>query len=426
MEAWTSLLLLFVLLCILAGFFPISHPWLTKKVTSLMHSAGADSCSIGSVKVVAWRSITLQRVFIEERIDSDREYRFSFIEAKIAANLFQLLWNRKKIRSSILSGEPDLFTSLYVRPASASERLFFAKNSVSGIKGGRITDLSFSVKLKNREILRGNNGDMDFGNSDENSSDGEIKIAFPFLQISGDGIENMKCAVSFTSQGEVFLQNCTAKYYDGKIKARGTINLREDRIDSYLLTIEKMDFAYWYAVHVGIGEISGRTNINLEGGNVPLSRPVQQAELRMVVSPCVINDLPVQQSLATSLFIPSLSAIEFSKVTARAVIDTGDTIKTAFSGDGDQINFSTTGWVRRDGLLQQQLDGTFSRKMISSLPPIVGKTLERAEDGGRRFRCRLFGSFNDPRFELDKETLRRAVGTMFDEFRQDLQQYYQK
>ena len=424
MEAATSLLLLLVLFIILAGFVPIRHPFLVRKMVRLILDAGADSCSVGSVRVVAWKSITLQRVSVFKRVDSEREYGFSFTEAELAANLMKLAWNRKKIKNTLFPTETDLFKSIYVRPATPMQKVILLKSQLSEIKGGAVSDLRFSIKGKGREIVSGFNGTLQFGSSEDNPEDSDVKIAFPVMKISGDGFENVKCAVSFSSEGEVFVQNGTARYYDGRIKSHGTINLLKNRIESYLFTIEKMDLAYWYAVHVGIGKISGSANLHIEGDNVPFEGFSHDAELRLAVSPCVITDLPVQQSLATSLFIPSLSTIEFSKLTARAVIGTGDTVTASFFGNGDQLDFNSNGWVRKDGLMQQQIEGIFSAAAVDKLPPLVRKTLEPAPDGGRRFRCRLFGTFDDPRFELDEATLRKAIGTMFDEFGKELLQQY--
>jgi hypothetical protein len=312
----------------------------------------------------------------------------------------------------------------YLKPAMAAEKMLFSRNNLPWIKKADFSDVWYTVKFQKRELTQGANGSIAIVQSKENSENSEIEVSFPFLKIYGDGFENIKCAISYSPDGRIFLQNCTAKYYDGKIKARATINLQENLVDSYLLNIEKMDLAYWYAVHVGTGKIAGGTSLHLEGSSVPLRRPLRSAELQMTISPCSINDLPMQQSLATSLFIPSLSTIEFSKITVRAAFDTADTIKATLSGSGDQLNFNASGWIKTDGALQQHVEGTFSKKMIAELPPVVKKTLEPTKDGGRSFRCRLYGTFADPRFELDKETLQRAVGNMFENVSRELLQQY--
>ncbi len=424
MEAATSLFLLLVLAVILAGFIPLSHPFLAKTMERLILEAGADSCYVGSVKAVIWRSITLHRVSVFERVDPERRYNISFTEAKITANLLKLFFDRHKIMNMIFSTEADLFSALYIEPEIVLNKLLAVKNHLTSVSGANISDFNISFDLKGKEVVRGFNGEVDFGRSKDKPNDNDIKIAFPVMKVFGDGIENVRCAVSFLPEGEIYLQNCTARYFDGKIKTRGIINLLKKQIESYLLIIEKMDLGYWYSVHIGEGNVTGKVNLRMEGNSVAFNNLSHRGELRIVISPFKIENLPLQQSLATSLFIPSLSTLEFSKFSANAVLDKKDTVTASFTGEGDRLVLTGSGWIQKDGLLNQQIEGTFTAAELKNLPLLVRSSLEPASNGGRRFRCRLSGSFNDPRFELDAETLRRAIGAMINEFGKDLLRNY--
>jgi len=425
-EAAVSLFLLSVLVIIVIGFFPESHKLLADKAAQLISEAGADHCSIGRVKVVAWRSIAFEDLEVVERVDSILSYRFHIASAEIDMNLFRLLLRRNKLRRIFFPGDTDLLRELYDEPALITEKIFLLKNEMADATQAVFSGIRIWVKLRDRQLIRCINGEMSFRESSEEPDNIDVELAVARMNVVGDGLEDISCNLILKPSGDVLFDKLSARYFEGRIRGEARINPARNLVGSYSLVFDKIDLGYWYAVHVGTGKVSGRAALHIEGGDVPLDQITSRVSLHGILAPCSIEDLPVQQSLATSLFIPSLSSLGFSKVSINALMDTTDTVHTTIRATGDQVDFDASGWIMRNGPLQQQINGTFSEQMVGQLPPIVAKTLMPSKDDGRMFTCRLFGTFSDPRFELDEEILRRAVGSLFEEASRELIELHRK
>lgn len=419
-EAVVSLFLLSVLVIIVIGFFPVSHRLLADKTAQLVSDAGADHCSVGRVKVVAWRSIAFEDFEVVEHVDSTLSYRFHVAFAQIDINLFRLLLKRNKLQRIFFSRGTDLFRELYDEPALITKKIFLIKKEMADATQSTFSGIRVWVKLRDRQLVRCINGEVTFRESSEDPDNIDVELAVARMNVVGDGLEDISCNVLLKPSGDLYLDKFFARYFEGRLRGEARMNTAQNRVDSYSLIFDKVDLGYWYAVHVGTGKVSGRAALHIEGGDIPLDRITSRVSLNVILAPCIVEDLPVQQSLATSLFIPSLSSIEFSKVSIDALMDTTDTIHITTRATGDQVDFDASGWITNNGPVQQQINGTFSEQMVEQLPPIVARTLMPSKDGGRMFTCRLFGTFSDPRFELDKEILRRAVGSMFEEASREL------
>ncbi|MBN1759060.1 MAG: hypothetical protein JW863_12120 [Chitinispirillaceae bacterium] len=408
-------------LCILAigvaGFVPMHFRFIDVKVEELFRKAGADSCKVGRVDVVAWKSISCREVTFSGRIDSIRHYSVRCAKINLGCNVPTLLFHRKAIRNLKVSRSTEKTTQSLSQHFSR----YFPALEVLGLrKGTTVTDFAMFWKQRGKEIVRCRNGILKFGSAERSGDRLTLTARIPFINIAGDGIQDLRCSVYSSSEGEITVPEISGSYFDGKVRSRVKLNLKEQRIDSYTCTVEKMDMAYWYAVHVGIGEITGKLDLQAEGKRLPLSMPPRGAELHGTLQNCRVSGLPVQRALATSLFIPSLSVISFDRLTADALIDTGDTVTARITGEGDQMTFSSDGWILTDGKLQQRFEGVFSKTLSDSFPPVVRKTLLPEGKGKRKFACRLYGTFHDPLFELDESLLRRAVGNMFEDLRQEI------
>jgi hypothetical protein len=233
-------------------------------------------------------------------------------------------------------------------------------------------------------------------------------------------MQNIQCTAILVPDGTLVIQNLSGSYFDGKVRARGTIELFDNQSTTYSLMIDKMDMAYWYSVHVGIGELTGSATIHCKGDNIPLHQLGSAMNCTVNINKCNVSNLPVQQSLATSLFIPSLTTITFDKIAFTARKNADDTVYASFNGRGDDIEFTTSGWVLMNGKIEQQIEGTFSEAMVSRFPPDIRSILASENNRGWKFGCRLNGTYADPRFELDKETLQRAIGGLFQNIQQDI------
>jgi hypothetical protein len=414
-----------LILCILgvavAGFVPLSHPFIARKVADVLRKAGAENCSVGKGTVVVWKSVSCSNIAFTVRIDSIRTCRVQCAEMSLRTSLPALLLHRSPLEGRKQSKQT--VGSIAARNAAllrVYERIHSLLQLMARSNDGSISDVAVTVSADARELLRCVGGTVILKADREQTGELRAKVRFPVVNIAGDGVQELECSVTASPSGKIGVNGISGVYFDGKAGGKIAIDLQKQQIDSYEGTIEQMDMSYWYTVHGGIGEITGKLNLQAKGERLPLVFPPRTTDLNMVLQQCTITGLPIQHALATSLFIPSLATIPFSVITADIGINEGDTITTDIRGEGDTLDFSSHGWVLTDGSLQQKLEGVFSKVMINSFPPMVKNSLEPAGKGKRRFTCRLFGTFAEPRFELDDAILRRAVGSMFEGLRQDV------
>jgi hypothetical protein len=422
-EVVIGALLLAGAVVVIAGFVPVSHPWITRKAVGLIARSGVDSCSIGSMRTAVWKSTTLQKVTLVVFPDSVTRCTMYADKISINANMPYLFWTMRHDASTILAILPRLLVNK--RTGQNENNLRRVSRYLSRISQGTIQGVTITVTRKGAEIVKGLDGSIELSQSSSDNSGQKLNGTFTMLNLYGEVFEKGSVTVSLTPKNAINVERCTARYFDGTVNARMTLEPENNRISDGELTINNLDLAYWYSVHSKVGKITGIVDLRLSGQNVPLRWPLVNSTLECAIQKCRLSELPIQQSLATSLFIPTLSALEFSKVSISATADTSDTVVTSFYGTGEQLDFSAGGWVITNGTINQKLEGTFSAKTARTFPPVVNRTLEVAKNGGRTFRCRLFGTFSDPRFELDKEMLRRAVGNLFEDFRQELMRQYQ-
>ncbi len=417
-----GMLLVFLTVCagIIIGFLPVRHPWLTEKARSWLYRAGADTCMIGYLELRAWQSVSVHDFYFSETVGAGREYEISGNELQLPISIVHLMMKKPAIEKALFSRDPDLFRTAFVRPANLTGKLIQVGSRLKrGVKVS-MDEVRFIVKEQDRELVRGLNGTVEFAVAADGPDRLEAKADFPIVNVCGDGLQNLRSTFHLTPDGEVTVSSFTGTYYDGKIRAEAKMDLYGGYIDSYSLSLDKMDLAYWYSVHIGIGEITGRLSARCEGENTPLRMELPKGQMNLTLYRPVVSGLPVQQSLATSLFIPSLSMLEFARITVAARPGPADTTFASFKGTGDQLEFSSEGWILKDGTLQQQISAVFQKEMTGQLPPNVRKALKQTSDEGVEFGCKLFGTFNDPRFELDHETLQRAVGSLFEDLSEEI------
>ncbi len=414
-----------LILCILgiavAGFVPLSHPLIARKVADVLRKAGAENCSVGKGTVVVWKSVTCRDIAFTVRIDSSRSCRIRCAEMSLRTSLPALLLHRYAIAgrasTKLTTGSSEARNVATLRVYG---RIHSLLQLMARSNDGSMSDVVVTVADDAKELLRCIGGTVVLKADRKQTGELRAKVRFPVVNIAGDGVQDLECSVAASPSGKIGISGISGAYFDGKLGGNVSIDLANRTIEAYEGTVEQMDMSYWYTVHRGIGEITGTVHLRAKGGHLPLAFPLRTTDLHIVLHQCTISGLPIQHALATSLFIPSLATMPFSVITADIGIHEGDTITTDIRGEGDTLDFSSHGWVLTNGSLQQKLEGVFSKAMINSFPPVVKNSLEPAGKGKRRFGCRLFGTFSEPRFELDDAILRRAVGSMFEGLRQDV------
>jgi len=421
------LLLLAVFAGILLGFVPIKHQLFARRAAALLRANGIDSCSVAAVEITAWRSITIQGLYCKTSVDSSESCTFRSAKVVLPINILQYYLNKKRIIAIAHSDSGISPKQLISHPGILARRVLSLCTVFSNGLNGSFSDVWMTVQKKGKTVFLGTGGQIELSPLEDNNDELLLDARFPIINALGDGMQNVKCTAMLTTDGQLSIGDLSAVYFDGHLKAKGSIALFENDLKtSYAVTIEKLDFSYWYAMHCSTGKITGTANIACRGEDIPFNSLDSTFSLSTTIYDCTVYDLPLQQSLATSLFIPSLSSLEFKKLSLRLRKKDRDTIATALSGASDQISFSSNGWELNNGTVQQMVNGVISARMINTFPSDVRKILSAGKNEDWKFSCRLFGTLDDPRFELDRETLQRAVGGFFNNLQQEIYEQLMK
>jgi hypothetical protein len=415
--------LLLVTITIVIGFIPIRHPWISQKAVSSLRAMGADSCTVASVEIIAWREIEFKDISFKVTIDSLNEYQIKMSKAVVPVNLIRLLIHRKQIKQAFHSGNVGFFTKFVLKPHLIVSDVVSLGNILDEGKDGYFENVWLTIKTGGKIAFLGAGGTVTItaGAAGEKKNDNiAAHIQFPVVSTYGDGIQNMHSTVILKPDGTLVIQDISGKYFDGKLRVQGMIALSDSLRTTYVATIDRMDMAYWYSVHVGVGEVAGVASVHCQGDRIPFMQLPSMLNYTMTVNKCTVNNLPLQQSLATSLFIPSLRTCAFDRMILRMRTSMSDTVYAALDGSGSAITFNAAGWLLTDGKIQQRIEGSFSETMVKGFPREIQPILASGNDRGWKFKCRLYGTLSDPRFELDKETLQRAVGSMFTNVQQEI------
>jgi hypothetical protein len=425
MEIAFALVLVMVLGVVILGLVPISHPRLTQTVVSFMKRGGADSCAIGSVSVTLWKGISLHDVTVTGTID--RNHRFSLYAHSIngQGNLVLALLHRKQIIALIAGRDPDSAVGLRIDPLRAVPRLFrmvaeskyckglaVTKATIAATRGGktlfRTTAMTFAVtpSLSENHLFSGTF-----------STDSLIVLNSSLLsQASGE----------FSSRDGLFdISKCKGKAFDGKVKLEARIDLPHDAVSAVSLSISNFDINKLYRMFdTSGGRLAGKADLKCTLDSSALQADSLRGKGTISATRFEVVNFPFQRSLVSMLAYPSLTHLRFKKFKTDFSIKPGLVVDNDAQGEGDSLNVKASGWVRADGQLNEKIECAIPKASVPGLPPFAQKTLEETPSGGRVIRFKLYGLINNPKFEIDsKVILQKAVRNMFDDVRNNLQQW---
>jgi hypothetical protein len=138
------------------------------------------------------------------------------------------------------------------------------------------------------------------------------------------------------------------------------------------------------------------------------------------------GDFPFRKPFLFFLSAPEFSELRFSRFKADLQLQSPGKFLTAMSGSGEMLDLNADGWISLDGELNQEMRGEISAKMARKLSNLVAGSLESTERRGKLFKCRVYGSLSNPKIELDRMILKRAVGNVFQNMRQGFQDLFKK
>jgi hypothetical protein len=424
LEIAVGLLLIAVLAVVVAGFFPISVPALTKSMETQARKAGVDSCSIHDAKVALWKGCSLHRIVITKRIDTQHVVTLLIPWCSIQGNLAKAAFAYFKTGAKPFSfpaqgsGSPD----------SKLGQVKTGIGRVIGFPALRTVTLSrASIEVKRADttfiLLKNLKGECRIGGGDVRSM--MCTVSAGSLSIAGVQAAHSMHAEFTCDTTAIAVTESRGIVFDGKVRCGGSADLGRRMLTGLTLSAKDCDVGEWYRWNdTANGAIRGRADLNFDLDSSDLTLDSLRGKGDLSATDVTLAGFPFQKSLVTMFAFPYFKRPRFDKVEADLSLKPGGILSAKARGKSDTLVVSTNGWLGMNGTLDEHVTCEFTRSGTAKLTEFLRKTLEETKGGGRVLTCRIYGKIGNPKFEIESQKIiQKAVQNLFDDVRLNLQQW---
>jgi hypothetical protein len=423
-EYLFALLIVLVLTVVALGLIPFSHEKITRKVVELVKKNGVESCTIGKVRVTLWKGISLRDVAVAGRMGGTRSFKAKIHSVDIKANV-ALLWlksgsieaNIKALRSKERAGRTP--------PLGEVQALFSTIESLNYVKGITIDGAEVVIDERGKSIVKGSGISCDI----YPLADGPASIRGMFeadsAAVAGRTVIK-KASCKFSGGANAFaISGGQCGFLDGALQLDGTCNLKKESLSALTITFKNIDLKkVSRLIDLGGGVLAGRADCAFAFDSSAMAIDSLRGKGKFSAADFDIAEFTFQKSLGKMLAYPGVSHLHFKKFRADLTLKPKCTLEHSANGEGDSLNVKAAGWAKTDGMVNEKVECIISRAGVAALPPFAQRTLEETPAGGRVLRFKIYGRIDNPKFEIDsKVILQKAVKNMFDDVRNNLQQW---
>lgn len=423
---WTaSLLFAAVIAVLISGFFPVSHPLLTKYAHSLIDKSTLDTCTVGKVKLVLWKGVTLYDVHASELAENGFKYELKLSRIRINCNVLTVMQKWPQIKKKY-----QLFRSSFSQGANKGacvvidRVLRFAAQS-EHIKSICIDGKTMKISKRDAPFISAERFSFDIFREQEKPQNIE-------LDLDAAGFVYLKNEFTFLKVNGLFdnsfldIRRCRAKAFNGKVKINTRLDLSKKRMHDFTLNATGLNLDKMLLSGNMQRCVSGNMDIDMNLASSSLELDSVQGKGVINLSEVSVWETPVQRALVELLENPDFNRLSFSRVKTNFDILDRNTIRTDISGSGETLDFKSSGMLNLKGGLNQQVDAALSEAAIKELPGFVVNSLVLNENNRRAVRCRIYGTLSEPKVELDREILKKAIGNVFEQMRENIKGFFRK
>ncbi len=425
LEWVASLLFAAVVAILIAGFFPLSHPLFTRYAYSLISKSTLDTCAIGNVKLAFWKGVILYDVHASEAAESGLKYELNLSRIQINCNVLNVMQKWTQIKK-----EYQLLCSSFSQDTNkdgcvAANRLLRFVAQSEHIKSICIDGKTVKISKRNAPFISAERFSFDIFREKEKPQKIELNLdAAEFVYLSND-FTFLRVSGLFDNN-TLDISRCRARGFDGKVKVTTRVDLVNKRMHDFTLDAMGLNLDQIIISANMQRCVSGSMDIDLKLASSSLELDSLRGKGVLNVTDMSVWETPVQRALVELLENPDFNRLSFSKVKADFDLLDRDTIQTNISGSGEVLDFKSNGMLNLKGGINQQVDAALSDAAIKKLPEFVVNSLAINENNRRAVRCRIYGTLSEPKVELDKEILKKAIGNVFEQMRVNLKDIFRK
>ena len=412
-------------LIIIAGFIPFSNTMLREKAVRILEQSSGASCSMQRFSLTPWLGFSMDGLALTKK-DRQAMWQLSIPRVRMSYRILPLLFRFVVIRDIALE-KPQVRFILPSSPRQnqAREKAFTlrdARQMLAGlpftiaVRNISVEEGAVSVEQKGQGLFAGSgiNARMRIGYAKAPGLAGKASAQRLTLYGLWD-VENVHASLR-VSDLDVVLEHCRGDFYGGKCIASGEADLGENVLEGFSAELSHVNLTKLYqASRIRQGQCDGRLDAKVEFGRSMLVPDSLNGRGKVALSRVSVHDLPLQNNLIVFVAVPQMRNITFSKISTSLEIRNGRVFTPDIQGDGDPLDIRADGWVAFDGYFSENMDGIFSRELVSSFHRVIANSLDDAPDGGKSFKCTVYGKFSNPRIDIDRKIQERAVSNVIDE-----------
>jgi hypothetical protein len=418
LEVLVACFLLLVLLVFAAGFYPLSHPALTRKVAATIGRAGVDSCVVGEVKVAYWKGVSLHEVTLVKRADTSTAVTLFISKCVIQINIARLaigLFRKGALATSRELAAPGT-------PFEKGRRYIAMIIGEKDFKKAVFSRTRLEVRCKNRADVevRGISADFAVKGNEERALQGSVSAGS--LYVAGVPAGHHLSADFSGDTITVRVSQGKGSLLDGKVRCEGGIDLKRGRLTGFTFSAKNVDISEIYKwSDTTSGYVTGRADCKLTLDSSHCCLDSLHGSGTLQVADFTLSRFQFQKTIAVMFAYPYFNRPRFGNLEAGFAIKPGGVLSSDARATGDTINATASGWIKIKGTISKKITCEFTRAGAKALTPFMLKTLDEERGGGRSIRFRIYGNMKNPKFEIvSQQVLQKAVQNMFEDVRSNL------
>lgn len=407
---------------LLAGFFPISLPVVSEKLSQGLSDALGAPCRVGKTTVTLWSGVSCQNIVI--RTVQDLGVSVEIPRLQVNFNLIPLVF--KHIRIQTVSVEKPIIQIRLspLKKTKQSPKVVLESRNFLGALPEPFSRFTLSVGLA--EIV---SGQIRMTGAEKVLMDcKELGIKVHLADLKSGATEITVKTVRLVDAWHINNVICTGKLensdlrieklqgdlYGGRFKGKGVLDWVKARLITLNLNISGLDVGQFYAdIPSRQGRLEGRADASVTLKDCALEPDSLKGEGELLLSQLDIEEIPIQKVASIQFLLPLFKKIMIHKLKADFHLASGRVCTDKVSGEGDLFRVSANGWLALNGDMDENLQVTMLRPGLARFSKIMQYAFMKDSNGDYILRAKLTGTFSDPTFTLDRANVRNSVEKIF-------------
>ncbi len=391
-------LLIFLFLILIVGFLPYSH----SSITNMIEDLFSGNLKIQNSSLTPLRGVALKNVTFSHKFDDQSLIRLKLPTIRIRYSPLKILTNRKKVvkhlTSALKSGEINYLDSL-IENGISEVQINKGHIDFVGSKGWKGVAEGVQAKLSVEQVK-------------EKKLKGWVNV--DDIKSGSFSLRDFKSTLM--ADGDlVTIGKLKGNFYEGQIGGEVTLNIRQESIAGGTISLDNLELVKMYADYPKkVGKLEGEADIRFKILKSSWKAEQLRARGKMYAKNVYAYKIPLLNTIVTTLTLPRLKSLRFKSLETDFELNGKVISVTNLSGRGIPMDITGGGQLNEKMEMDLDVEGYFPETFRDSLSTITWNALFSEENKkGRKFRCRIQGTYDEPWITVDRKHARKAVKNVF-------------